>query len=462
MPRCSLLALVLVLVSTGTLLAKEKRPPNIILMMADDLGYGDLGCYGQQKIKTPQLDRMAAEGVRFTQFYAGSTVCAPSRCVLMTGLHVGHCQIRGNSDDSLRPEDVTIPELLKSKGYVCGMFGKWGLGQEGSTGLPLKKGFDEFVGYLDQRHAHNFYPTFLINGSNRFSLTNVVPDEDVHGAGVATVKNDYSPDVIFAAAMKFLQANKDKPFFLYLPVTLPHANNEAKQAGMEIPSYGEYADRDWPNPEKGFAAMVTKVDDYAGAVLKQLQADGIDSETIMFFTSDNGPHKEGGRDPNFFNSNGPLKGIKRDLTDGGIRVPMIVRWPGHAPAGTVSAYVGYSGDMLATCCELAGVNIPANTDSVSLLPEITGNHAAQKPRGHLYWEFYERGFSQAVRQGDWKYVRVNDAEELYDLKADIGEEHNLASQQPEKLAELRTIAQHEHVPNPLWQVKPAPKNKNAQ
>lgn len=439
--------------AAASLSAAEAQRPNIIFLMADDLGYGDVGCYGQTQISTPHIDRMASEGVRFTDFYAGSTVCAPSRCVLMTGLHMGHCFIRGNSKDNLRPEDITIAKLLKSAGYTCGMFGKWGLGHEGSTGLPTDQGFDEFVGYLDQHHAHNYFPMFLVAGDSRLPLPNVVPDVGEFGQGVATERRKYSHDVIFDAALEFLDKHHDEPFFLYLPFTLPHANNEARDKGMEIPSYGPYADRDWPDAEKGFAAMVSRVDQDLGVVLEKLKKYQIDDQTIVFFTSDNGPHKEGGQDPDFFDSNGPLRGIKRDLYEGGIRVPMIVRWPGHTQPGTLSHDVAYLGDVMATCCALAGVPVPPGRDSISFLPAILGRQQEQQRHEYLYWEFYERGFKQAVRQGEWKYVKINHDEELYNLHDDLGEQHNLAQENPQKLAQLRALAEQAHVPSPNWQVQ---------
>jgi len=451
-----------VLLGAVSALAQE-TPPNIVFIMADDLGYGDLGCYGQKQIQTPHLDQLAKEGTRFTDFYAGSTVCAPSRCVLMTGLHTGHAQIRGNAHeplhDSLRAEDVTFPMLLQQHGYHCGMFGKWGLGPENSPGLPLKKGFDEFVGFLDQRHAHNYYPTYLIRGSSRFALNNVVPNEAESGAGVATEKGDYAQDIIANAALDYIRQNQSRPFFVYMPITLPHANNEARLAGMEIPDLGEYAARDWSPSEKGFAAMVTRADSDAGRVLALLKELQLQDRTLVIFASDNGPHKEGGHSPEFFDSNGPVRGIKRDMYDGGIRVPFIAAWPGHIPAGRVSSHVGYLGDLFATVCDLTHIPLPAGLDSISLLPELLGQTDRQKQHDFLYWEFYERGFCQAVRQGDWKYVSQNGKEELFNLADDIGETHDLSAQEPERLQTLQAIARREHVPHPNWIAKPAGKAK---
>ena len=445
-------------ISTGVRAAEDTestRNPNIVFILADDLGYGDLGCYGQQQIQTPRLDRMAAEGMRFTQFYAGSTVCAPSRCVLMQGLHLGHCYIRGNAKHNLQPEHVTVAERLKDAGYTTGLFGKWGLGHEGSPGVPTKQGFDEFFGYLDQHHAHNYYPEFLMHNEQRVELKNVVPGEGDFGSGVATKKIQYSPDLIMDHALSFIDRHHDQPFFLYLAVTLPHANNEARNKGMEIPDLGIYAERDWPEPQKGLAAMITRLDSDVGRVLDRLKQHGIDERTVVMFSSDNGPHAEGGNDPQFFDSNGPLRGIKRDLYEGGIRVPMIVRWPGRVPAHAVSDHIGYFGDFLATACELAGTEPGVEHDGISFVPEILGRPKDQEPHQALYWEFYERGSAQAVRMGDWKGVVKplgSDNVELYNLAEDPGETNNVASEHPEMVARIHEAIRLSHEPSELWKV----------
>jgi arylsulfatase A-like enzyme len=433
--------------------APQARKPNIIWIMADDLGYGDLGCYGQKQIQTPNLDRMALEGTRFTQFYAGSTVCAPSRCVLMTGLHTGHGFIRGNAKVDLRPGDVTVARVLKDAGYTTGLCGKWGLGHEGSTGVPTKQGFDSFFGYLDQTHAHNYYPTFLLRNEERVKLKNVVPNEGPVGQGVASVRVEYSPDLIAKESIGFIEANSKRPFFLYLAWTLPHANNEAKAKGMEIPDYGIYADKPWPDPEKGRAAMISRVDQDVGLVLKKLRDLGIDDDTIVFFVSDNGPHKEGGSDPAFFNSSGPLRGIKRDLQEGGIRVPMIVRWPGKVAAGRVSGHVWGMWDFLPTAAELAGTTAPAGLDGVSMAPALLGKECREQET--LYWEFHEGGFHQAVRMGDWKGVRHGTKRplELYDLKNDLGEKTNVADGHPDIVAKIEAYLQKAHTDSAEFPIK---------
>jgi arylsulfatase A-like enzyme len=424
--------------------------PNLIFIQADDLGYGELGCYGQKKFRTPNIDRMAAEGTRYTQYYAGSTVCAPSRCALMTGLHTGHCLIRGNARVNLRPQDVTVAKILKQAGYATGVAGKWGLGQEGSEGVPTRQGFDYFFGYLDQAHAHNYWPTFLVRNEERVKLKNVVPNEGKDGQGVASLRVEYSDDLIHREALSFIDRNREKPFFLYLAYTIPHANNEAGKKGMEIPDYGEFKDKDWPDPEKGRAAMIARLDRNVGAVLERIKELGLDGNTVIFFTSDNGPHKEGGSDPAFFNSSGPLRGIKRDLTEGGIRVPMIVRWPGRVAAGAASEAVWCHWDFLPTAAELAGAPVPESIDGVSLAPVLLGKHVMA--REYLYWEFFERGFDQAVRMGNWKGIRngLGEPVQLYDLEGDLGEKTNVAAQHPAVVEKIEQIMKSARTDSEFW------------
>lgn len=431
------------------------RPPNIIFILADDLGYGDLGCYGQKRIRTPNLDRMAAEGMRFTQAYAGSTVCAPSRSVLMTGQHTGHTRIRGNARHPLEPGDVTVAEVLRQRGYRTGLVGKWGLGEAGSSGVPNAQGFDYFFGYLNQRHAHNYYPTYLWRNEQKVPLRNVVPNEDPQGSGVATQRIDYSHDLFAAEALQFLDGNWMHPFFLYLAFTTPHANNEAGKKGMEVPNHGDYATTGWPEPQKGHAAMITRMDHDIGHLLGRLKTLGIDSNTIVFFASDNGPHREGGNDPDANDSNGPLRGIKRDLYEGGIRVPAIVRWPGHVPAGQVSEHVWYFADFLPTAAELAGAKPPGTLDGLSLVPTLLGQPEKAKAHAFLYWEFYERGSAQAVRLGSWKAIAqpLGGPIQLYDLSTDAGETSNVATNHPEVVKQARRFMDKAHVPSPLWSIE---------
>lgn len=441
-----------------------KRKPNIVLIFADDLGYGDLSCFGQKHFQTPNIDRLAKEGVKFTQFYAGSTVCAPSRCVLMTGKHLGRAYIRGNAKLNLRPEDVTVAEVLKKAGYTNGLCGKWGLGHEGSTGVPTRKGFDYFYGYLDQSHAHNYYPTFLVRNEKRVKLRNVVPNERKYGQGVATKKVDYSADLIANEALEFIDRNKDRPFFLFFSSTLPHANNEARNEGMEIPDLGEFKNKDWPEPQKGLAAMITKLDSDVGRVMERLKKHGIDEHTLVIFTSDNGPHSEGGNNSRYFDSNGPLRGQKRDLYEGGIRVPTIVRWPGKASPGTTSDHIGYFGDLLATADDVAGVKDVPETDGVSFLPSILGKADEQKQHDYLYWEFYERGSAQAVRMGKWKGVVKplgGKNVELYDLTQDLGERKDVAEDHPDVVAKIQKAMKESHEPSPHWKIRGSARKKKA-
>ena len=426
--------------------------PNIIFILADDLGYGDLGCYGQRQILTPNLDRLAKDGMRFTHFYAGSTVCAPSRCALMTGFHCGHARIRGNGFVPLEPEDVTLAELLRERGYRTALVGKWGLGEDGTTGVPTKQGFDTFFGYLNQNHAHNYYPDFLWRGESRVPI-----EGNVVSKGVASERKHYSHDLFINEALQLLGERHERPFFLYLALTIPHANNEARDQGMEVPSDAPYTDRDWPQAQKNHAAMITYLDTGVGRVLDKLREIGLAENTIVCFSSDNGPHREGGGDPDFFDSNGPLRGIKRDLYDGGIRVPFIVRWPGHVPAGAVNDLVCANWDVLPTLVELAGGTPPENVDGISLAPRLTGDLArAQREHEYLYWEFHERGFAQAIRFGNYKAVRLRPqaTPEVYDIIADPGESRNIANDRPELVKQADDILARARTESAAWPIKP--------
>lgn len=422
------------------------RPPNIIYIMADDLGYGDLGCYGQEVIQTPHIDQLAEQGMRFTDYYAGSTVCAPSRCVLMTGKHSGHAYVRGNQRIPMAAEETTIAEVLKKQGYVTGQFGKWGLGEPDSVGAPLKQGFDRFFGYTDQGLAHNYYPEFLWDN-----------EEKVFFPGNAEGKREvYSHDLILEKGLEFIRENRNRPFFLYFSVTLPHAHNALGREtgdGMEVPDYGIYADKDWPSPQKGHAAMITRLDEGVGKTLALLEELNLADETIVFFTSDNGPHKEGGADPTFFKSSGPLRGIKRDLYDGGIRVPMIVRWPGRIEAGSVSDFVWAHWDFPSTAAEIAGTEMPEGIDGRSVLPTLIGEK--QEPDEVLYWEFHEGGFKQAIRFGEWKAVRVNleSPIEIYRITEDLGEARNLAEERPDLVEKAGKWFESERIDSEHWPVK---------
>ncbi|MBA7644669.1 MAG: sulfatase-like hydrolase/transferase [Calditrichaeota bacterium] len=435
---------------------KAPRKPNIIYILTDDLGYGDLGCYGQKRIRTPNLDRMAAEGIRFTDHYAGSTVCAPSRCALMTGLHMGHALVRGNREARpmgqypLPADTTTVAKLLKQAGYATALIGKWGLGGPDSTGIPNRQGFDYFFGYLCQRHAHNYYPEFLFRNEERVPLSgNRVAEPRLDGAGFAVERAQYSHDLLAREALAFVERSRDNPFFLYLALTIPHANNEGGPKGMEVPSTEPYANEDWPEPQKGHAAMITRMDRDIGRLLAKIRELGLDEETLVIFTSDNGPHREGGTDPEFNDSNGPLRGIKRDLYEGGIRVPLIARWPGRIRPGDESDHVSAFWDFLPTVCEIAGVKPYEGTDGLSYLPALFGGE--QKEHEFLYWEFKS---IQAVRMGDWKGIRFGTKSklELYDLKNDMGENNDIAGKHPDIVARIEACLKTARTDSEFWPV----------
>jgi arylsulfatase A len=442
---------------------KEVRP-NIIFILADDLGYGDLGCYGQKLIQTPNLDAMAKQGMRFTQFYAGTSVCAPSRSSLLTGQHTGHTPIRGNK--GVEPEGqwpipdsaVTIAEVLKKAGYTTGDFGKWGLGPVASSGDPIRQGFDFFYGYNCQSLAHNYYPDHLWENDTRINFAANTPDNP----------SDYSAELIQQKALTFIKNQKDKPFFLYLSYTLPHAglqvpkdslfakykklfNEQEKPVPDEMWNGKGYAPQAYPHA--AYAAMVSRLDAYVGQVLQKLREYGIDKNTLVIFSSDNGPHKEGGNEPAYFNSSGSLRGIKRDLYEGGIREPMIAWWPGKVKAGSTSAYTGAFWDFLPTFAELAKQPKPQNIDGISIVPALLGQKNAPV-HPWLYWEFHEQGGKQAVRMGKWKGVKLNAATqpngpiELYDLQNDVGEKNNIADKHPEIVRAIRKIMQQQHRESP--------------
>jgi len=445
---------------------KSNENTNIIYILVDDLGYGDLGCYGQTEIKTPNLDKMAAEGMMFTQHYSGSTVCAPSRCVLMTGLHTGHAKIRANSSLPLSEEDVTAGNLLQDAGYKTGIIGKWGLGELNTTGHPNKQGFDYFFGYLDQVRAHNFYPYYLWRNTEKVPLDNevvYVQEGKLKGRGSAAVeKNEYSHDLFTEDALRFIEESTGSPFFLYLAYTIPHANNEhwlVDEHGMEVPDYGQYADKDWPEAQKGLAAMISRMDRDIETLKKKLEELGIDKNTLIIFTSDNGPHKEGGNDPTFFNSSGGLRGQKRDLYEGGIRVPMIAYWPETIEPGQTSDHISGFWDFLPTACDVAGIDAPENIDGISFLPELLGEE--QPEHKAMYWEFISQGGKQAVRKGKWKLVKLDvlvpakTRLELYDLEKDRAEQEDVSEQYPEVLAEMKKLLETKRTESEYFTLYPS-------
>ncbi|MBN1804159.1 MAG: arylsulfatase [Sedimentisphaerales bacterium] len=436
-----------------------KKKTNIIYILADDFGYGDLGCYGQKQIKTPNLDRMAAEGMKFTQHYAGSTVCAPSRCCLMTGKHTGHCTVRGNVDVLMKPDEVTIAKILKRAGYATACIGKWGIGHPPLLEDPHNNGFDYFFGYLSMWHAHNYYPDFLWKNGQKVPLGNVVQHPKKYDkenqeqlVGLASEKIDYSPDLFTQNALEYIKEQKE-PFFLFISYTIPHANNEAslfREHGMEVPDYGIYADKDWPEPEKGKAAMISRMDGYIGTLFDKLKESGIDDNTLVMFSSDNGPHKEGGVRPEFFKSNNSFKGIKRDLYEGGIRVPMLARWPGKITPNSQCNHISAFWDVLPTLAEIAEVQQSKGIDGISFAPSLLGK--PQDSHEYLYWEFHEGGSKQAVRIGKWKAVRPapSRAIELYNLYSDIDENKNIAKDHPDIVARAREIMDTARTDADVW------------
>lgn len=465
------LSLLLAFAAVAT--AQPATKPNIILILADDLGYGELGSYGQKQIQTPVLDRMAAEGVRFTQFYAGSTVCAPSRSVLMTGQHMGHTRVRGNAGgnsaaQSLRAGDITIARVLQQAGYRTGLIGKWGLGLSNEEGEPRKQGFDEYFGFLSQTQAHNHYPNFLWRNGEKVTLPNdLTPVGTVEGTGYSTNRAAYAGDLFAQEARDFIERNAARPFFLFLSVVVPHANNERMRAlgdGHEVPDHGPYVDKPWADTYKAHAASITRLDRQIGDLIADLKRRGLDERTLILFSSDNGAHQEGGSgyDPAFFNVSGPLSGLKRSMTEGGIRVPLIARWPGRIKPGTVSPHVAYLGDLMATFAELAATRPPANTDSISLMPTLLGR-GEQLQHPHLYWEFYEGGVSQAVLiAGRWKGIRMQRTSapiQLFDLSTDIGEKQNVAAQHPDIIRRMAEIMASDRVDNEYWKIPTEPATK---
>jgi arylsulfatase A len=445
------------------------RLPNVVYILADDLGYGDLGYNGQQIISTPNIDKLAREGLIFTQHYSGSTVCAPSRSTLVTGLHTGRAPVRGNYE--IQPEGQyplpdsvkTIFSLMKRAGYATGAFGKWGLGYPGSEGDPNNQGVDVFYGYNCQRMGHNYYPYHLWH--NQDSV--VIPENAGKNLGM------FGPDLIHQQTLKFIDDHKDQPFFLYIPSIIPHAELIAPEELMakhigkfeetpwkgvdEGPTYklGGYMSQE--HPRAAFVAMVELLDQQLGEIVERLEELGLRENTLIIFTSDNGPHREGGADPEFFNSNGPWKGYKRDLYEGGIRVPMIANWPGNISPGTTD-HISAFWDIYPTMAALTDQTVPQDIDGISILPTLSGNLPDQQTHEYLYWEFIEQGGKQAIRKGDWKAIRMNlnkeidPPVELYNLAEDPGEENNLSSQYPALVQEMKELMENSRIPNPIFKL----------
>jgi len=458
----------LLTLTTLALAQKKDQRPNIVLIMADDLGYGDLGVYGQQKIETKHIDSLAAKGMKFDNFYAGTSVCAPSRSSLMTGQHTGHTYVRGNKE--IEPEGQqpladsvqTFAMLLQQAGYTTGAFGKWGLGMVNTSGAPNQKGFDEFYGYNCQRQSHRYYPTHLWHNKERIELN----DNGLMAQG------QYAPALIQEKTLEFIDENRERPFFLYVPTVLPHA----ELSGPDDKYYQLYANRFDEKPYKGndygpqatvpgyasvekphamYASMVSRMDAYVGQIVDRLRKNKLLDNTIIIFTSDNGSHKEGGADPNFFNSSDGLRGNKRDLYEGGIKTPFIVYWQGKVAEGKTSSYLGAFWDIMPTMVEVAQANKPHYTDGISFVPTLLGNNKQQKQHQYLYWEFHEDGGRQALRQGDWKLIlqKVTSSQpsaELYNLKQDPKEQNNIARENPNKVKELRQLIEKAHVESDIF------------
>ena len=445
--------------------AQVQRPPNIVWILADDLGYADLGCYGQKTILTPNIDRIAAEGMRFTNAYSGCTVCAPSRNVLMTGFHAGHITVRSNPGGvSILPSDVTVAQILKSAGYATGAFGKWGLGDIGTPGVPWQHGFDQFFGYLHQIHAHFYYPPYLWDNDKKSPL----PGND-NGK-----RTTYSHDVIASRALDFIRSRSSRqPFFCYVPFTIPHMEYLVPQDSVDeykskVPEQGRippghYAAQEYPRA--AYAGMVSRMDRDVGRIMALLKELKLDDNTIVFFASDNGPIFPAGLG-DFFHSAGPLRGRKQTMYEGGIRIPMIARWPGRITPGAVSDLPWYFADFLPTAAELAGVKPPSGLDGISVVPELLGRK--QSRHEFMYWElpryvaaaggFRKETPMQAVRMGEWKAVRPQpDAPlELYNLTQDIGEATNVASQNPNVMAQIEAFLKTARTEPPL---QPEPKSE---
>lgn len=450
-----------------TIISHAASKPNVIYIIADDLGYGDLSCYGQTKFQTPNIDAIAKKGMMFTQHYSSAPVCAPARGGLMTGYHSGHGAVRGNSEflpegqQPMPADTFTLAHQFKKAGYATGAFGKWGLGAPGTASEPLKMGFDHFYGFNCQRQAHHYYPYFLWNDTQREMLWG--------NFGLET--RDYAPDLIQDQALRFVESNKSRPFFLFYPMIQPHAEMfapekyMAKYRGKYLPETSfkgtddgpEFRKSDYgsqPEAHAAFAAMIETMDEDVGELMAKLEELGITDNTLVIFTSDNGPHREGGHNPDYFNSNGGLRGYKRDLYEGGIRVPMIARWPGKIAAGTVTDHVSAFHDILPTMADVTGQPSPEGIDGVSFLPTLL-QAGTQRPHGYLYWEFHELDGRVAIRKGNWKGVRYRVAHdprsplELFDLSTDPGENNNIAAENPEVVSELDELIMGARTVSPI-------------
>ena len=453
-----------------------QQKPNIVYILADDMGYGDVGCYGQKQIRTPNIDALASAGMLFTQHYAGAPVCAPSRAVLMTGRNIGHASVRGNYENGpfgfgagleLKDSDVTIGEVLKERGYTTAVIGKWGMGVKTTTGEPNKQGFDYSYGFLNQGHAHYQFPEHLYRNGKRFEL----PENKADG------RKSYSNNLFTSEALQFISNNKTKPFFLYLAYTTPHAEllvpNDSifasykgkfeenpfvknKQGGAQSDNFGAYNSQQYPNA--AYAACITHLDICVGKLITSLKEQGLYENTLVIFTSDNGPSKEGGANPDYFSSSGGLRGKKRDVYEGGIRVPMIAVWPGKIKSGTTTNYISCFQDVMPTLAEVSGRTLQkaVPTEGISFYPTLTGNSERQQEHPYLYWEFHEgRTTSQAIRMGNWKVVRQapDSTMEIYNLAIDLAEQTDVTAQQPALLKTFESLFKTARTDHKLWPLK---------
>ncbi|AQT68840.1 Arylsulfatase [Anaerohalosphaera lusitana] len=438
------------LTASRSFAAPQRRKPNIIYILADDLGYGELGCFGQKLIKTPNIDRIAQKGIKFTQHYSGSALCAPSRCTLMTGKHTGHCYVRNNyrlpqeGNIPIPAGEVTVAEIMKKAGYKTACIGKWGLGFPHSEGDPNNQGFDHWFGYNCQRQAHNYYPDHLWRNQQKVMLEgNKGPKQE-----------QYSHDLLTQESLQFIETSKDKPFFLYLPYTIPHTK-------FQVPDLGQYAEKDWKQKHKIQAAMISRMDADVGKIVDLLQKHGIEDDTLVIFTSDNGPHGAAGTIDKF-KSDGGLRSRKGRLYEGGIRVPMVAQWPGMIEPNTTTDHISAFWDFLPTCAELAGTKCPDDIDGVSFAPTLLGKKDKQKEHKYLYWELGRR---QAIRKGDLKAIRrikkdrSKDTVELYNLTEDLTEQNDISKERPELVKEMVAIMENAHKPSTVYPLYPSEKSE---
>ncbi len=447
---------------------EEVKNPNIVYFLVDDMGIGDLSIYGQNKFSTPHIDQLAQKGMVFSKHYCGSSVSGPSRASLMTGKHIGNNSVRGNwpCPQLIDNSEATLASVLKKAGYKTACIGKWGIGDPIPLDDPKQKGFDHFYGYLNMYHAHNCFPEFLYRNNqkeylpgNRLALNNdsTNPWENFpEGTGIAQAyaRSQYAPHLIEREAIRYIQDNQKNPFFLYYTINLPHANNEATPNGCEVPDFGEFADKDWSDVEKGFAQMMRIIDNQVGSLVAELEKQGILDNTLIMFASDNGAHEEGGHSAEYFNSNGNFRDTKRAMYEGGIHTPFIVRWDNKIVPGSSTDHLSAFWDILPTFCDLTNQEVPENIDGISILPTLLNKQDQQDKHPYLYFEFYEEGGKQALVTDEWKYIKLNTLEEngspirreLYNLKNDPSETTNVITENPQLVSQFEVNLEKSHTP----------------